>query len=213
MGLVLVTLNRRLIMPRNGIKAIIFDMDGVLVDACEWHYEALNRALVDCGYEPINRDDHIKKYNGLPTKQKLEIMGIDDLRISELKKKYTAEIVEERCKPNEEKMVLTDMLVEKYALACCSNAIQESVEDMLTRAGIIDNFMFVVGNDEIKNPKPNPEIYLKAFELLRVKPEECLIIEDAPHGIEAGKASGATTIAVRGYKDVNIDLFRRLGCL
>ena len=200
-------------MKRNGIKAILFDLDGVLVDAVEWHYEALNRALVECGYEPIGRDDHIKKYNGLPTKQKLEMMGIKDDRVNELKKKFTAEIVEERCKPDEEKRLMLDMLVEKYYLAVCSNAIKESVVDMLTKAKIEDEFTLILGNDEITNPKPDPEIYLKAFEILGVKPEECLIIEDAPHGIEAAKASGATVIAVRGYKDVNINLFRRIGCL
>lgn len=192
---------------------IIFDMDGVLIPACDWHRDALNRALVDCGHEPIGIDDHIKKYNGLPTKQKLEMMGINDPRISELKKKYTAEIVAEKCKPDKDKIEMLQELSKKHTLACCSNAIKESVVDMLTRAGLINYFDLVIGNDEITNPKPDPEIYLTAFRKLGVKPEECLIIEDAPHGIEAAKASGAIVVAVRGYEDVNINLFRRLRCI
>jgi beta-phosphoglucomutase len=194
------------------IKAILFDMDGVLIDATEWHYEALNRALVDCGYKPIKRDDHLKKYNGLPTKQKLKIMGIDDPKIIELKKKYTSEIIKENCKIDHTKIEMLYELSKKYKIACCSNAILESVVDMLERSGIYKYFDLVQGNDNLTNPKPDPEIYLKAFEKLDVKPEECLIVEDAPHGIEAAKASGAVVIAVRGYEDVNIELFRRLEC-
>lgn len=198
------------------MKAILFDLDGVLVDACEWHYEALNKALVECGYDPIRRDDHIKIYNGLPTKKKLEKMGLSSEeinRVSELKKLDTKQLIEKECKPSEKKIAMLNELKKKHLLACCSNAIKESVKDMLKKSGIFCFFDLVLGNDEIKNPKPDPEIYLKAFEELKVKPEECLIVEDAPHGIEAAKASGATVIAVRGYDDVNLELFRRLQCL
>jgi len=199
----------------NGIKAILFDMDGVLVDACEWHYEALNKALTKNGLNPIERTDHLSVYNGLPTKKKLHMMGLSGEMIDKVsadKKQFTAQIVKERCKPDIQKHLILYAL-DGYKLACCSNAIKESVVDMLTKAKINEYFDLILGNDEIENPKPNPEIYLKAFKELGVEPEECLIIEDAPHGIEAAKASGATCIAVRGYEDVNIDLFRRLGCL
>ncbi len=198
------------------IKAILFDLDGVLIDACEWHYIALNSALSDLGYPIIERDDHIKKYNGLPTRQKLSMMGLSPDEITEvadLKKRYTARLVKQKCKPSQKKIEMIKELKERYKIACCSNAIKESVEDMLDRSKILKYFDLVIGNDEINCPKPDSEIYLIAFKVLGLKPEECLIIEDAPHGIEAAKASGATVIAVRGYGDVNIDLFRRLGCL
>ena len=94
------------------IKAIIFDLDGVLVDATEWHYEALNKALGLFGHK-INRDDHIKVYNGLPTNKKLEIMseegklpaGTHEI-IKTLKKKYTLEIINQNCRPNHQKQLL-----------------------------------------------------------------------------------------------------------
>jgi len=187
---------------------IIFDLDGVLVDATEWHYEALNKALIQCGYKPINRGDHISKYNGLPTKQKLKLMNIDDPRIVELKKKYTSDIIWKKCLPNQEKILMLKYLSEKYKIACCSNAIKESVVDMLKKSELYEYFDLILGNDEIEKPKPDPEIYLKAFDILGVKPEDCLIVEDAPHGIEAAKASGARVLAVRGYDDVNLFLFR-----
>lgn len=194
------------------MKAIIFDLDGVLIDATEWHYKALNKALVKCGYKPIGREDHIKKYNGLPTKEKLKLMGINEPEINELKKKYTSEIIAKKCKPDQEKIDMLKTLCSDHIIVCCSNAIKESVVDMLTKSSLLPYFDLIIGNDYIEKPKPDPEIYLTAFNLLHIKPKDCLIIEDAPHGIEAAKMSGALTIAVRGYKDVNLDLFRRIGC-
>ena len=77
------------------IKAILFDMDGVLIDAKEWHYEALNKALSHFGFL-INRDAHLTTYDGLPTKNKLEKLseaqglpkGLHE-HINKLKQKYT----------------------------------------------------------------------------------------------------------------------------
>ena len=81
------------------IKAIIFDMDGVLIDAKEWHYEALNKALSLFGYE-ISRYDHLITYDGLPTKDKLKMLSMErglpeklHPYINQLKQKYTIERV------------------------------------------------------------------------------------------------------------------------
>jgi len=196
------------------IKAILFDLDGVLIDATEWHYEALNKALGLFGYG-IERDDHIKIYNGLPTNEKLKMMsdkqglplGLHET-IKNLKRKYTDEIVNQRCRPNHAKqLMLTHLKNHGYQLACCSNAQKYSVMNMLAMAQIDNFFNEVVGNDEGLQPKPSPEIYLATIAKLGVSPEEIVIVEDAPHGIEAAKASGAQVIAVRGYEDVNMSLF------
>jgi beta-phosphoglucomutase-like phosphatase (HAD superfamily) len=87
------------------IKAIIFDMDGVLIEAKDWHYEALNRALSLFGFE-ISRYDHLTTYDGLPTRKKLEMLSLEaDLPrelydfINEMKQIYTMEIVHAQCKP------------------------------------------------------------------------------------------------------------------
>ena len=66
------------------IKVILFDLDGVLVDACEWHYLALNRALKECGLSEISEQDHVKKFNGLPTRVKLKMMNISDNDITKI---------------------------------------------------------------------------------------------------------------------------------
>jgi len=65
----------------------------------------------------------------------------------------------------------------------------------------------ILGNDEVENPKPHPQIYLEAFKRLKVKPSETIIVEDAPAGIASAKASGARVIEVRGVDDVHLSLF------
>src|SRR6266568_3529031 len=87
------------------IKAVVFDMDGVLIEAKDWHYDALNRALRLFGYE-ISRYDHITTFDGLPTRKKLQMLTAEnglpvELHefINDMKQRYTMEIVNALCKP------------------------------------------------------------------------------------------------------------------
>lgn len=198
------------------IKAVIFDLDGVLVDATEWHYEALNKALNLFGIE-IGKEEHLKVYNGLPTNEKLKILsergelpfGIHEI-IKIMKKKYTDEIVALNCTPSYEKLIMLACLKKKgLKLACCSNAQKYSVENMLKRSMLDQYFDEIVGNDEGYRSKPEPDIYLETFRRLQIEPNEAVIVEDAPHGIAAARSSGAKVIEVRGYQEVNLLLFER----
>ena len=196
------------------IKAIVFDLDGVLIDATQWHYEALNDALKLFGYE-IPLEEHLTTYNGLPTAEKLKFMsekknlptGLHEI-IKIMKRKFTDEKVAQLCRPSHDKQILLTHLKNKgYKLACCSNAQKYSVLNMLKCAQLDQFFDEIIGNDEGFKPKPAPDIYLAALKALKVKPPEAVVVEDAAHGIEAAKASGAKVIAVRGYQDVNLSLF------
>lgn len=198
-------------------KAIIFDLDGVLIDATEWHFEALNKALKLFGYE-ITRDEHSGIYNGLPTAEKLKILSkrqglpvsLHEI-IKRMKRIYTDEKVSQQCKPSHDKQLLLSQLKRiGYRLACCSNAQKYSVIHMLQRAKIEHFFDVIIGNDEGFRPKPAPDIYLATFKKLKIKPREAVIIEDAPHGINAAKASGARVIEVKSFDDVNLSLFINL---
>lgn len=197
------------------IKAIIFDLDGVLVDATHWHYEALNKALHLFGFT-ITEDEHKNFYNGLPTKKKLEQLSKDKGLpvvlhpfINRMKQKYTLELIERNCTPDFQKIYMLKKLKEKgYKLAVCSNAILSSVEVMLKKSRLREYFDFVLSNEDIKNPKPSPDIYHKAFEKLKVLPNECVIVEDAEHGKKAAMESGGRLLEVSGYYDVNYELVR-----
>lgn len=194
------------------IKAIIFDMDGVLVDAKDWHYHALNKALCLFGM-PISRQDHLSTYDGLPTKRKLEILTAErELSpqlhsfINELKQKYTLEIVYTECKPIfHHHFALTNLKKLGYHLAVCSNSIRKTVEIMMEKANLLGYLDFFLSNEDVQHPKPHPEIYSKAIEELKISPSECLIIEDNFNGIKAAKASGAHVMEVATTEDVNLD--------
>jgi beta-phosphoglucomutase len=192
------------------IKAVLFDLDGVLVDATEWHFDALNRALGLFGYT-ISRYEHLTTYNGLPTRKKLEMLSVEKgfprglhPLANKIKQKYTREEILRNCTPVFEKeFMLHQLKREGYKLACCSNSIRESVELMLQGSGIFDLFDYILSNEDVKNPKPHPEMYLAAFKRFRLKPQECVIVEDAGHGIEAAKRSKGRLCQVTGFNDVD----------
>lgn len=202
------------------IKAIIFDLDGVLIDATEWHFEALNDALKIFGFE-IGMEEHLSTYNALPTVEKLKILserknlplGLHEI-VKKLKRKFTDRRVEYLSSPSHQKQIMLSQLKKRgYKLLCCSNSQKYSVMNMLESSGIAHYFDIILGNDEGFKPKPNPDIYLAAFKKLKITPQEALIIEDATHGIEAAKMSGAKVIAVRGFDDVNLSLFMDLNLI
>jgi HAD superfamily hydrolase (TIGR01509 family) len=77
---------------------------------------------------------------------------------------------------------------------------------MLTYAGLLDSLDVLVTNQDVKNPKPNPECYFLAMEKLGVLPAETVIVEDSPYGIQAAKASGATVVTVASVNEVTLDI-------
>ena len=199
------------------IKAVLFDLDGVLVDMPDGHYEALNKALSYFGVE-VNKEEHQNYFNGLPTWKKIEELekqgrlpaGLSEF-INGIKQKHTKEIIPKYCVPDYSKIILLKYLKTKgFKLACCSNSKKETLNLMLKSAQIFDYFDIIIGNDEISRPKPDPEIYLKTFDILGLKPEECIIVEDAAPGIASAKQSGAIVYEVKGCQDVNLSLFKTL---
>ncbi len=201
-------------MIKTNLKAILFDLDGVLVNMPEGHYEALNKALGLFGAR-INEDEHFSFFNGLPTKKKIEELenqgrlplGLKEF-INKIKQQYTKEIIPKHCTPDYSKIILMRHLKQHgFKLACCSNSTKETLHLMLKSAELFNFFDIIIGNDEVDNPKPHPEIYTKAIERLGVESADCIIVEDSPHGIASAKASGATVYTVRNTEDVNLSLF------
>lgn len=194
------------------IKAVLFDMDGVLIEAKEWHYEALNRALNLFGM-PISRFDHLTTFDGLPTRKKLEMLSLErglpkELHafINEMKQSYTMEIVHTQCKPTfVHEYALSRLKAEGYRLAVCSNSVRQSVETMMQKANLLSYLNIMISNEDVSKGKPDPEMYLTAMANLRLRPTECLIVEDNDNGIKAAKASGAHLLVVKDVHETNID--------
>jgi beta-phosphoglucomutase len=192
------------------IKAVVFDMDGVLIEAKEWHYEALNKALKLFGYE-INRYEHLTTFDGLPTRKKLEMLsGIKGLPIdlhgfiNFMKQSYTMEMVHVQCKPTfHHEYALAHLKNCGMKLAVASNSIRHTVEVMMERSNLTRHLDVMLSNEDVQKAKPAPDIYLKAMELLGVRPEETMIVEDNENGIRAARESGANVMVVSDTEDVN----------
>ena len=196
--------------PDHPVGCVLFDLDGVLVDATEWHYEALNRALGLFGFE-ISRYEHLSTYNGLPTRRKLDMLTVEkglpaaihDM-VGRLKQIYTRDEILAKCRPTFEKEYMLHRLRrEGFRLACCSNSIRDTLELMIRQSGVTECFEFLMSNEDVSRPKPDPEIYEKAIARMGVSPGEVLIVEDAPHGVEAARRSGAYVCHVSGFAEVD----------
>lgn len=194
------------------IKALLFDMDGVLIDAKDWHYEALNKALGLFGLT-ISRYDHLHTFDGLPTRVKLKMLSEQyylpkELHafINKIKQKYTIELTNLRCRPTFcHEYALSKFHQKGYKIAVCSNSIRHTIETMMSFADLSEYIDLIVSNEDVTKAKPDPEMYETAIRKLGLQPHECIVFEDNPNGIAAGRASGAYVLPISTIYDVNYD--------
>ena len=194
------------------LKLVIFDMDGVLVDACEWHKEALNEALAEVSGYKISEEDHIKYYNGLPTKVKLirmvELGYVSSDQIENIyttKQEKTKEIIQDLARLDISKVELLKWLKDQNIhVACFTNSIRETARMMLNKAGVMESLELLVTNQDVEYPKPHPEGYNKVLEHFGASPEETIIVEDSPKGIQAALATGCHVMQVDNATQVNL---------
>ena len=193
------------------IKAIIFDLDGVLVDTKQIHFEALNAALRKYKFEKISIDDHIKVFDGLPTNEKLKILQKKKnlpkkyfLKINKYKQKVTTEILKKNIKKNDKIIHMMKNLHGKYKIAVATNAVNSTLKICLNKLGISKYVDFKLSNEDIVNPKPNPEIYLRIFIKFGIYPSEALIVEDSHYGREAAISSGAKLLPIKKIDELDL---------
>jgi HAD superfamily hydrolase (TIGR01509 family) len=198
------------------IEAIVFDLDGVLVDAVEWHYVALNRALGFFGFE-ISRYAHVTTYDGLPTRTKLDMLS-DEVGlpktlhslIRKLKQKFTLQIIAVECRPRfQHRYAIKRLIKDGYRIAVASNAVHESVALMLKQIGVIDDIEFFLSNEDVLQPKPSPEIYSKAAVKLSLSPGRVLAVEDNSNGVRAALGAGMAICEVNCSADVTYQLIKK----
>lgn len=196
------------------IKLIVFDLDGVLVSTKELHYVSLNRSLsdVDSKYE-IGLNEHYEMYDGLPTMRKLKMLTqyknlpIDYYEeINRNKQKYTFDLIRETIKHDERLIdTLKKLKNENYKIYVASNSIRETTKLLLYYTGLLEYVDFYISNEDVKNPKPNSEMYLKCMIDAGVNPDETLIVEDSPRGIESAINSKAHLLMVRNPEDLTYE--------
>jgi len=194
-------------------KAVLFDVDGVLIDAADWHFEAFNRALAPFG-RPISTDEHRNEFLGFTSAQKLarlvqrgRIAAKDTAAILELKRDHTIEILRERCRPDGERIHVLEALTKRgFRLAAVSNTSRSTVIEMLKLADISRHLDIIVAGDDVMHPKPDPEPYARCVALLGLFPDECLAVEDGQYGDQAARAAGLQVVQVSGPADVTLEV-------
>ena len=206
------------------IKTIFFDLDGVLVDSREIHFKAFNQALKEIYNYEIDLDTHNFYYNGLPTKVKLKKLithgiiedNFDKLKqVNELKQKYTLELIKQEIKPKQNILELLKWLDDEtiVKLWVVTNAINATTLDLLSKSNILQYIgSRYVTNEDVKNPKPHPEGFIRAMVSSGTLPENALIVEDSDKGIEAANLTGATVLRINSPDDAKMskDYFSQL---
>ena len=192
------------------IKLIIFDLDGVLVEAKKIHFESLNDAL-DEKYK-ISWEEHLSKYDGLKTNQKLEMLTLDKkLPIESYKEIWGKNQINtiKSLRTLSPSIILSETIQklsdDGYKIAVCSNSIRKTVLTVLGKLNIVEFFDLVLSNEDVVNSKPHPELFWKAMSLMNCLPEETLIIEDSPTGLLAANRSKANVMRVSNPKEVTYE--------
>jgi len=190
-------------------KLVIFDLDGVLIDSKDHHYDSLNQALGE--KYSISREEHLKIYDGLPTKAKLELLTKNkhlpvDLydKIWRDKQEATLKIFNSTLNKDYELMGYFQQLADAgFKIAVASNSIRNTVKIALLKLGILEFVDMYVSNEDVVRNKPFPEMYWKCMTALNAVPEDTVIIEDSYVGKLGVIDSKAHLVSVENRKDLN----------
>lgn len=182
------------------------------MDARDLHYHALNRALSQVADYTISREDHLSTFDGLPTRKKLDILVergaiCDDERddVWRRKQELTEDVIYDTIGYQDNVGNTLDRLADDYLIYVASNSIRNTVKHMLIAAGLIDHVDFWVSNEDVVNPKPNAEMYLRCMITAGVNPDECVIVEDSHIGRQAAQSTGARLCAVTDPDDLSYE--------
>jgi len=196
-------------------KLIIFDLDGVLVEAKEIHFDSLNLALKDIDEKfVISWEDHLRTYDGLKTYDKLNLLSkykglpLDKTILDKIfnrKQDYTLNALTNLGRNLKFISLFEQLKLNGYIIACCSNSVEKTVILSLTNLGIINYFDLILSNESVKYSKPHPEIYWKAMSYFGALPSDTLIVEDSPTGLTAAFKSGAKVLRVQNTNDFDFE--------
>ena len=194
------------------IKGVIFDMDGVIIDSEPIHFK-VEKAILSNFNEPFTMQDHARFVGGTPRNlykticeerginQSFEVLALLDAAdyMEELKRGHLEAIegIPE---------LIKGLKKSNVPMVLASSANHNNIEIVLDRLELKEYFEGRVSGQDVERTKPDPEIFIKAADILGLKPENCLVIEDANHGVEAAKAAGMYCVAYRNLNSGNQNL-------
>ena len=188
-------------------KAILFDMDGVLVDSLDSWWASLNESLTKYGQKKISREEFINKYWGHDLQYNLEKMGLSYEILTFCNIAYSNHVMDVKIYPD---VISTLEKLKHYKKAIITNTPEDCTKQIVKNLGIGKYFDAIVTVDEVSRGKPNPEIVLKACDLLKVNPKEIVLIGDTDSDVKAGIAAGCTVIGVKIDADYTVNSLSEL---
>ena len=200
------------------ISLVIFDLDGVLIDSKEIHFNALNLALSEVGDDyVISRKEQDTIFEGLTTNVKLDILtktkGLPrDLHedIWRRKQEYSAKLFESTSEDEDLANIFRFIKSRGIKIAVASNSIRQTLDTCLKSLGVAGYVDYSLSNEDVEFPKPNPEIYNKCMEYLKATTENTVIFEDSEIGLRAALATGAKVEKVLNRKNIYFDRIDRV---
>jgi len=201
------------------IRAIAFDLDGVLIDAAPWHAKAFMDALSP--YEVMSPGEHELCFNGLSTRKKLQLLAKDkripsDVNLHEKiyndKQALTVDIIKKHCKPVERTIDVVECASATYNIGVVTNCSRRTAEMMLELSNLKKYFSFIITNEDVNGDvKPHPKPYLEAAVHFNLPSERILAIDDTQKGIQSAKGAGCETWRLLRFIDLSVyNLYRKL---
>ncbi len=187
------------------MKGAIFDLDGVIVDTAGYHYMAWCELAAELGFEFTKKDN--ERLKGVSRMRSLEILlSIGNITASEEQKvSWAAQKNERYLKLLDENLNADSLLpgTRQFLLKLRADGVKIALGSasknaplILEKTGISDLFDAVVDGNAVSKAKPDPEVFLKAAELLHFDPADCVVFEGAQAGIEAARAAGCGVVAI-----------------
>jgi len=185
------------------LKAIIFDMDGVLINSNKYNWESFNILLKESGIHLSKKD--IKKYLGISARDILKRWkreyGLKDCSVEEFSREageIQLKLMKKELHPNKSlNRFLNEAKENGIKLAVATSSLRWRAEKILELLQLKDFFDAIITSEDVENHKPHPEIFLKAAKQVNENPEDCIVFEDAIAGIEAAKKSNMKCVAIK----------------